>query len=191
MPRPRSENPKEHVSLVRSKQKNGWYYVLKVTSVYDPKIKNSRKIRSRLVGKLPPAETDLNKMIPTEPGQGRKKKSIPEALAELKDSRTPLCVVYPLDLTLLVVVLAAMAGYTSCYQIAQYWASNRVVLKKYFDDFPDRDSSHDTVRRLIKLIGKQQSEQLINRFTEQFLSPINHRVVSLDGQSVKASKTLL
>ena len=191
MSRPRSENPKEHVSLIRSKQKNGWYYVLEVTSVYDPKIKNSRKIRSRLVGKLPPGETDLNKMIPTESGQGRKKKSIPEALAELKDSRNPLYVVYPLDLTLLVVVLVAMAGYTSCYQIAQYWASNRAVLKKYFDDFPDRDISHDTVRRLIKLIGKQQSEQLIKRFTEQLLNPIKHRVVSLDGQSVKASKTLL
>lgn len=191
MPRPRSEHPKEHVSLVRSKQKNGWYYVLEVTSVYDPKIKNSRKIRSRLVGKLPPGETDLNKMIPTEPGQGRKKKTIPQALTELKDSRNPLYVVYPLDLTLLVVVLAAMAGYTSCYQIAQYWASNRAVLKKYFDDFPDRDISHDTVRRLIKLIGKQQSEQLIRRFTEQLLNPIKHRVVSLDGQSVKASKTLL
>lgn len=61
MPRTRSENPKEHVNLVRSKQKNGWYYVLEVTSVYDPKIKNSRKIRSRLVGKLPPGETDLSK----------------------------------------------------------------------------------------------------------------------------------
>lgn len=191
MSRPRSENPKEHISLVRSKQKNGWYYVLEVTSVYDPKIKNSRKIRSRLVGKLPPGETDLNKMIPTEPGQGRKKKVIPEALTELKDSRHPLYVVYPLDLTLLVVVLAAMAGYTSCYQIAQYWASNRAVLKKYFDDFPDRDISHDTVRRLIKLIGKPQSEQLIRRLTEQLLNPIKHRVVSLDGQSVKASKTPL
>lgn len=191
MSRPRSENPKEHVSLVCSKQKNGWYYVLEVTSVYDPKIKNSRKIRSRLVGKLPPGETDLNKMIPTEPGQGRKKKTIPQALTELKDSRNPLYVVYPLDLTLLVVVLAAMAGYTSCYQIAQYWASNRTVLKKYFDDFPDWDISHDTVRRLIKLIGKQQSEQLIRRFTEQLLNLIKHRVVSLDGQSVKASKTLL
>lgn len=189
MPRTRSENPKEHVNLVRSKQKNGWYYVLEVTSVYDPKIKNSRKIRSRLVGKLPPGETDLSKMIPTEPGRGRQKKSAPNAFSELKDNRNPSYVVYPLDLTLLVVVLAAMAGYTSCYQVAQYWASNRAVLKKYFDDFPDHDISHDTVRRLIKLIGKEQSEQLIKRFTESLLHPIKHRVIAMDGQSVKASKT--
>ena len=33
MSRPRSEHPKEHVNLVRSKQKNGWTYILEVTSV--------------------------------------------------------------------------------------------------------------------------------------------------------------
>lgn len=190
MPRTRSENPKEHVSLVRTKQKNGWYYVLEVTSVYDPKIKNSRKIRSRLVGKLPPGENDLSKMVPTEPGQGRKKKAVPQALTELADPHKAPYVVYPLDLTLLIVVLATMAGYTSCYQISEYWAANRKILKKYFDDFPDRDISHDTVRRLIKLIGKQQSEPLIKRFTKPLISSIKHRVVALDGQSVKASKTL-
>ena len=189
MGRPRSEHPKEHVNLVRSKQKNGWTYILEVTSVYDPKIKNSRKIMSKLVGKLPPGETDINKMVPTEPRRGRQKMTVPEALCSVKDPRQAPYVIYPLDLTLLVVVLAAMAGYTSCYQVAEYWAANRQILKKYFDEFPDRDISHDTVRRLLKLIGKEQSEQLIQRFTEPLLEPIKHRVVSMDGQSVRASKT--
>lgn len=40
MPRPRSETPKEHTSIIRAKRKDGWTYVQRVVSVYDPKIKN-------------------------------------------------------------------------------------------------------------------------------------------------------
>ena len=41
MPRPRSDNPKEHTSIIRAKRKDGWTYVQRVVSVYDPKIKGS------------------------------------------------------------------------------------------------------------------------------------------------------
>ena len=44
MSRPRSDTPKEHTSIIRAKRKDGWTYVQRVVSVYDPKIKNSRRI---------------------------------------------------------------------------------------------------------------------------------------------------
>lgn len=42
MSRPRSEPPKEHTSIIRAKRKDGWTYIQRVVSVYDPKIKNSK-----------------------------------------------------------------------------------------------------------------------------------------------------
>ena len=63
MPRPRSDNPKEHTSIIRAKRKDGWTYVQRVVSVYDPKIKNSRRISTETLGKLPPGETDLEKLV--------------------------------------------------------------------------------------------------------------------------------
>ena len=67
MPRPRSETPKEHTSIIRAKRKDGWTYVQRVVSVYDPKIKNSKRLSTEYLGKLPPGETDLEKLVPLEP----------------------------------------------------------------------------------------------------------------------------
>ncbi|MFR8254566.1 MAG: hypothetical protein ACLVAP_14130 [Parasutterella sp.] len=53
MPRPRSETPKEHISIIRAKRKDGWTYVQRVVGVYDPKIKNSKRLSTEYLGKLP------------------------------------------------------------------------------------------------------------------------------------------
>ncbi len=83
MPRPRSETPKEHTSIIRAKRKDGWTYVQRVVSVYDPKIKNSKRLSTEYLGKLPPGETDLEKLVPLEP---RRRK----ARSRLTRSRHPL-----------------------------------------------------------------------------------------------------
>lgn len=67
MSRPRSDTPREHTSIIRAKRKDGWTYVQRVVSVYDPKIKNSRRISTETLGKLPPGETDLEKLVTLEP----------------------------------------------------------------------------------------------------------------------------
>lgn len=71
MARPRSETPKEHISIIRAKKKDGWTYVQRVVSVYDPKIKNSRRVSTESLGKLPPGETDLKNMVPLTPRRKR------------------------------------------------------------------------------------------------------------------------
>jgi len=191
MGRTRTLPPKERVNLVRQTQKNGWSYVLEVVTVYDPRIKNSRKIRSRLVGKLPPGETDKSKMIPTDKKYSR---SQPETKAKnsapvdgLKDTRLAERVIYPLDLSLFVFILAMASGHQSDYQIAEFWKTNHLLLSHWFPNFPKSDISHDTVRRLIMILGKENSEQLIRKFTEPLLGSLKHRVIAVDGQAVRAS----
>ena len=48
MSRPRSDNPKEHTSIIRAKRKDGWTYIQRVVSVYDPKIKTAEEFQRRL-----------------------------------------------------------------------------------------------------------------------------------------------
>lgn len=178
MGRPRSETPKQHTSITTRLLPNGWRYVYEVISVYDPKIKNSRKISSKLVGKLPPGETDVSKRVPTTPNKKKNSneqaqsdisKAVSNALETVKDARRQECVTYPLDAVLLVIILASVAGFTSNYEIAEYWKSNRAVLAKWIRNFPQRDISHDTVRRIIKLLGQQDAAKLIEQFTEPWV----------------------
>lgn len=62
---PENSAAKVRTSFVRRTQPNGWRHVYEVQSVYDKTTRNTRVLKSRLVGKLPPGEADLEKMVPT------------------------------------------------------------------------------------------------------------------------------
>lgn len=191
MSRPRSDNPKEHTSIIRAKRKDGWTYVQRVVSVYDPKIKNSRRISTETLGKLPPGETDLEKLVTLEPR--RRKGSLQAAkiaapAQEVIDPRDPGRIIYPLDIVFCVILLAAMQGKTSCTEIAEFWHQCRPLLSKTFPNFPDEEISHDTVRRITMIIGKDKNAALIERFVEMLRSRLSHPVIAVDGQAIRASR---
>lgn len=191
MPRPRSVKPKENTSIIKAKRKNGWSYVQKVVSVYDPKTKNSKRISTQTLGKLPPGETDLSKMIPVEPRKRKQAvdtKKIVEPAEKVADPRDPARIVYPLDITFCVILLAAMYGKQSCVEIAAFWKECRPILGKTYKDFPDKDISHDTVRRIVMIIGKDKNAKLVERFSNQLKTQLAQPVIAVDGQAVRASR---
>lgn len=179
-----------HKSIIRRSRKDGSKYVQEVYSVYDVKTKNNKVIKSVTLGILPPGETDIEKVQPLPPKQ-RATKTKAQTIAEMgnavTDTRRDYLVVYPLDLYLLVILMAQLAGYTSCRQIAEYCKQNYAIFKAWFDDFPDSHISHDTVRNIIKIIGKTDANKLIQRFTEPLVNKLALRTVSLDGQATRAA----
>ena len=192
MPRPRNLNPKPKTYTVKQKLKNGGFHVLERTTVYDADKRQMKVISTRLIGKLPPRETDIKKMVPTNKAYSRNKKKtltqeVTKALKEVNDTRRIECVVYPLDVVLLVVILAAISGFTSNYAIAEFWKAHRAVFEKYIKNFPQSDISHDTVRRIIQLLGGQDASKLLRRFTEPLLEEMTQQVIALDGQAVRAA----
>lgn len=60
-----STSAKIRTSIVRRTQRNGWRHVYEVQSIYDKTTRNTRILKSKLLGKLPPGETELEKMVPT------------------------------------------------------------------------------------------------------------------------------
>ena len=113
---------KIHISIVKRKRPDGSRYVQEVRSIYDPKTKNSKVISSTTKGILPPGETDLSKLIPSDGKRGPKKKAaLAREIPVITDSRQGSLVQYPLDIVLLVIVLAGLGGFLSCWQIAEYW----------------------------------------------------------------------
>lgn len=102
-------------------------------------------------------------MVPTKPK--RKKtpaEALQQSLEQVPDQRQQHMITHPLPLVLLVILLATLAGFTSCVQIATYWKTHREKLATWFKDFPDKDISHDTVRRLIAMVGPKSSTELLD-----------------------------
>lgn len=191
MPRPRNLSPEPKKYIVKQKLKNGGYHVLERTTVFDPDRRQMKVLSSRLIGKLEPGETDLSKMVETDKFYSRSKKKtaadVVQAVNELTDPRRLECVTYPMDVVLLVVVLAAICGFTSNYSIAEFWAAHRNTFERLIKDFPKTDISHDTVRRVIKLLGVQDASKVLRRFTEPLIQELTQRIVSIDGQAVRAA----
>ncbi len=191
MPRPRNPNPQPKKYIVKQKLKNGGYHVLERTTVFDPDRRQMKVLSSRLIGKLEPGQTDLSQMVETDKFYSRNKKKaatdVVQPLDGLTDTRLSECVTYPLDVVLLVVVLAALCGFTSNDAIAEFWAAHRSTFERLIKDFPKADISQDTVRRLIKLLGSRDASKLLRRLTEPLVQELAQTIVSIDGQAVRAA----
>lgn len=170
--------------------KSGITHVYDVVVYYDPATKNTKNIESTLVGKLPKGYTDKNKLEQTDKKYAGKKVSLSDVAPDVEDvpdERAPHLVQYPLDVVLFVIFLAVLAGYKSCYAIAAFWKAKRQELSKLIKDFPEKDISHDTIRRLIKLLGGQDTVNVIQRFTEPLIKEMRQKILNLDGQAVRAA----
>jgi hypothetical protein len=140
-----------------------------------------QKISTETLGKLPPGETDLEKLVTLEPR--RRKGSLQAAkiaapAQEVIDPRDPGRIIYPLDIVFCVILLAAMQGKTSCTEIAEFWHQCRPLLSKSFPNFPDEEISHDTVWRITMIIGEDKNAALIERFVEMLRSRLSHPVIA-------------
>lgn len=204
MPRPRKpgqispENQKQKIykSVVKFKDPSGWTYVREVSSVYDPRIQNMRTIKTKSLGKLPPGETDIKNMIPVGK-RGRKKKAeilhdktrnFLKPLDKIKDERNPHRIVYPLKAVILVAIVAAVFKLTGNGEIAQFWKACRPTFEKYYPNFPKEDISHDTVRNLTAMLGRQGHATLIEDYAKKLVQKLDRRIINVDGQAVRASR---
>ena len=107
---------------------------------------------------------------------------------ELKDTRKDFLVVYPIDIIFVVAMLASLSGANSAVQIADYWKAHRQFLSSLFNDFPEQDISHDSVRRVLMLHQRKAFEKLFETFVARFVKRIGTRIVNVDGQMVRATK---
>ena len=76
---------------------------------------------------------------------------------------------------------------TSNDAIAEFWAAHRSNFEQLIKDFPKADISHDTVRRLIKLLGSRDASKLLRRLTEPLVEALAQKIVSIDGQAVRTA----
>lgn len=176
------------------------YYVFRSTYKYDPSIKRSRESRLQVGtivdGVFRYSESflmkqqlrDFKELIDDESKNARDKvcRTVTE---EIIDTRQQGKVKYPLVYVFLVALLSSLAGQTNCTQIADYWKSNRSTLERLFNDFPKHDISHDTVRRLLMLVDPQQFQSFYRRLIQPLIHQFRSRIIAVDGQAVKASKT--
>ena len=178
------------------------YYVFKSTYVYDPKIKRGREKRTQVGivvdGKFSYAKSYLLKQrvhsLEEKINSADNRKAVQTVRTaceeEISDTRQAGKVVYPLAYVYLVSLLSSLSGQTNCVQIADYWKNNRPALESIFEDFPKQDISHDTVRRLLMLIDPDQFQSFYGKLVKPLMHQFTTRVVAVDGQAVRATKSL-
>lgn len=121
---------------------------------------------------------------------------VAEVARSVTDFRVPYLVRYPPPLwaVLMVIYMAAASGVVTAVQIADYWAANRQRLEKIFgSEFPRRNISHDTARRILMQLDSSEDGKYLRRLFRVILGLCiglwRNRLVALDGQACRSSKT--
>ena len=205
---PRRPNPNRQVNIVRWRRKraDGSYSVCEVRKIYDPAIKRTKSLASKVIGVIPAGKTDLGDMIDIKTYNAGiaeakqkmadqvtiKRVSPPDNLSSVveMDPRQQSKVKYPLDVVTLIILLAFFAGNSTCPQIYEYAKTHREVFQTMFpEDYPDSDISHDTVRRIIALIGSNNELDFFSLFTKPLVKQIAEHVISVDGHAIRATRS--
>lgn len=189
MARPRNPNAKPNVGIVKRKQKDGSYLVFEKTSIYDPVKKNSKTIKEVRIGVLPADYKDEKKDLQPWIPKRRSKKVNPalNAATAVQDSREVTKVKYPLAQSLMTLLLAFLCGCTTCLQVEAFWRSNLNKLRELMPELPDSVVSHDTIRRFIMLLGRDEQQTFFHKITSPLIHAFRVRRVAIDGQAVRAS----
>lgn len=148
-----------HTSIIRRKLKDGSVSVQEVQSVYDPATQNSKVLKTKTLGTLPPGENDMTKLI--APGTRKKRAKAPAAAGQAPGhaaapSAAPADTAmahYPLDALLVAAAAAWIAGCSTPEAIAGYIRNHLDQLRDLYPDFPEAGLSARTVACLIEAAG--------------------------------------
>lgn len=181
------------------------FYVFKSTYYYDRTVKRSKEKRVSVGvvrdGKFTYAKRYLLEQQFLEQSKAKTQKSekqsatamgrkvIESAEKKVVDNRQRGKVIYPIGYVYLVALLSSLTGQSSCVQIADYWKNHRETLESIFEDFPKEDISHDTVRRVLMLVEPEQMKAFYDIVVTPLIEKTGLRIVSADGQAIRASKT--
>lgn len=206
--RPRTCEGKEYVYTTFRKRKDDFLDVIRVYSRYDAKTQNNRPFKTKKLGVVPVGYKDLDKEMIlcgtpemqafTAKARMRRwpdkapretPRAINDGTESVDDQRDGAKTIFPLGHVVMVILFAAMAGYVSTYQVAEFWKTFRKIFEVIFPGFPREDISHDTVRRITQILGRSDNEKFISALTGPLIQEgKKRRQIALDGQAVRAAR---
>lgn len=112
-----------------------------------------------------------------------------QATATVNDPRQNAKSAFPLEVILSVALLAAFSGVSDAVGISLYWERCKHELGILFDDLPEDNISHDTINRIFRLINPNHLNSLLEAMVQPLIAKNAQRLIHIDGQAVRASKT--
>lgn len=211
------EELRDNYGIYWSARSNRYYVYRDLGYVYDPKIKRSRARRQPLgnikdhvfsyspswlskqkIKELTSTNKNLQKRVEkseaTQSGElapetQKAAETLKESIRDIADPRQQEKTQYPLSAILMVALLASFTGNTSAVSIAIYWRMHAQELAQIIDDFPLEAPSHDTINRVLRLIDSMKIAETLRRLATPLAVEANNRLLHIDGQAVRASKT--
>lgn len=116
----------------------------------------------------------------------------------LKDTRNPERIVYPLYIIATIVLLARLSGYDNSSEQVLFWKENQRELQNLIYGLGDVVASEQTIRRVVSIID---SNELVKFMTDYFVTfrensekPLgaialqDREVIAADGQDIRATR---
>jgi hypothetical protein len=111
-----------------------------------------------------------------------------EELKKIKDPRRGAGQRHPIDVVLMITIMATMSGYLGYRAIGDFSKRYRNELISYLSIEKERVPAFATIRRVLMGIEYEKFTEIFEHWMGKYMQKKNHQWVSIDGKAIKGTK---
>lgn len=111
-----------------------------------------------------------------------------EELKTLKDKRRAQAKQHPVDVVLMITIMATMSGYQGYRAIGDFAKRYKKEIVAYLGLEKERVPAYATVRRVIQEIDHKKFDAIFKKWMQHYMKKSKARWVAVDGKAIKGTK---
>jgi len=109
-------------------------------------------------------------------------------LATLKDKRRKQAQQHPVDVVLMITIMATMSGYQGYRAIGDFAQRYKKQIVKYLELEKGRVPAYATVRRVVQEVDHKKFEDIFTKWMKHYMKKSNSQWIAVDGKAIKGTK---
>jgi len=111
-----------------------------------------------------------------------------EELKKLTDKRRAQARQHPIDVVLMITIMATMSGFQGYRAIGDFAKRYKKEIVEYLKLKKDRVPAYATVRRVLQEIDHKEFEKIFTRWMRHYMKKSQSRWIAIDGKAIKGTK---
>ena len=111
-----------------------------------------------------------------------------EELKTLKDRRRGQARQHPIDVVLMITIMATMSGYQGYRAIGDFAKRYKKQIVKYLELEKDRVPAYATIRRVVQEVDHKKFGDIFTKWMKHYMKKSKSQWIAVDGKAIKGTK---
>jgi len=114
--------------------------------------------------------------------------SLREELKTLKDKRRAQAKQHPVDVVMMITIMATMSGYQGYRAIGDFAKRYKKEIVEYLNLEKDRVPAYATVRRVIQEVDHKKFDTIFTKWMQHYMKRSKSKWIAVDDKAIKGTK---